>query len=113
MTAVQKNLIVQQGETWTNSVPLVDVNGDAYPTDNTSWVANGTIRREYTSNTNTAILMVTAVITGNVVLTMDANTTALLTAPFRYVYDVNLTDPTGIVVRLQEGLLTVTPGVSY
>ena len=44
-------------------------------------------------------------------LSMSANTTNSIAAG-RYVYDCELTDSNGIVSRLVEGIVTVTPGVT-
>jgi hypothetical protein len=50
--------------------------------------------------------------TGYISLTMTANTTANITAG-RYVYDVEVTSNTGIVTRVKEGIVTVTPNATY
>jgi hypothetical protein len=44
-------------------------------------------------------------------LGMSANTTSAITAG-RYLYDLEVTDSTGVKSRLVEGIVTVTPEIT-
>jgi hypothetical protein len=44
-------------------------------------------------------------------MSLTAAQTALLEAPARYVYDLDITDSNGTVTRIIEGLMTVRPNV--
>lgn len=75
------------------------------PLNVTGYAATAQLRKSYQSNTK--VDFVTSLSTGLVILSMNANTTALIEAG-RYVYDVKLTGANN-VVRVIEGLATVTP----
>jgi hypothetical protein len=49
--------------------------------------------------------------TGNVTMSLTATQTAALEAPARYVYDLDITDSSGTVTRIIEGLITTRPNV--
>ena len=44
-------------------------------------------------------------------MSLTATQTAALEAPARYVYDLDITDASGTVTRIIEGLMTVRPNV--
>ena len=48
---------------------------------------------------------------GNVTMSLTATQTAALEAPARYVYDLDITDSSGTVTRIIEGLITTRPNV--
>ena len=48
---------------------------------------------------------------GEISLTLTATQTNALEAPARYVYDLDITDASGTVTRIIEGLMTVRPNV--
>ena len=48
---------------------------------------------------------------GNVTMSLTATQTAALEAPARYVYDLDITDSSGTVTRIIEGLMTTRPNV--
>jgi hypothetical protein len=49
---------------------------------------------------------------GTITLAATATVTAALTAPFRGVYDLELVSGGGVVTRLLEGLVIITPEVT-
>ena len=68
------------------------------------------MRKSYTSSTAYAFT-VGLNSNGQVTLGMTSNTTSTIAAG-RYVYDVEITSPSGVVTRVVEGLVTVTPNVT-
>jgi len=108
--ATKLNLIIDQGATYTNSSII------AYDTSNTAinlstYTVASKLRKHYTS-TNAISFTATGNSTGYVSLTLIANVTANITSG-RYVYDVEVTSNTGIVTRVKEGIVTVTPNATY
>jgi hypothetical protein len=103
------NLIVDQGSTFETTVNLTDDNGDLV--DLTGYTSSGQIRKHYTSSNSVSIVVTLGGSEGTVTLGLSANTSANLVAG-RYVYDVELTSPSGDVTRIFEGILTVTPQVT-
>jgi hypothetical protein len=107
--ATKANLVIDQGSTYSVNLDLTDENGDIL--DLTGYVANSQIRKWYTSS-NPAATFTTSinVASGELTLSLSANQTSNLVAG-RYVYDVEI-DQNGIVSRIVEGIVTVTPQVT-
>lgn len=108
--ATKLNLVIDQGTTYSNSSII------AYDSSNTAinlstYTVASKIRKHYTS-TNAVSFTATGNSTGYVTLSLNANTSANLVAG-RYVYDVEVTSNTGIVTRIKEGIVTVTPQATY
>ena len=53
----------------------------------------------------------TSLSNGSLVISLTANQTANMVAG-RYVYDIELIDPANTVVRILEGIVTLTPEVT-
>ena len=107
--ATNKNLVIDQGATFSANVQFLDANKN--PISIWEYDPRSKMRTSYDS-ANAAVLTATITdpTTGNINLFLDAASTALLPQG-RYVYDVELY--TGDVVhRVVEGSITVTPGVS-
>ena len=104
--ATKSHLVIDQGASFSTDINLNDENGDAINLD--GFTANSLIKKWYTSSNY--IPFDTTIDAGNgiISLSLNANTTMNLTAG-RYVYDVNLTDSFGVVSRVLEGIITVTP----
>jgi hypothetical protein len=103
------NLKVDQGSDFITSITLTDDDGD--PLNLSGYTGAAQIRKYYTS-TNAVNFDVDVVAnTGEVVLSITSNTTNHIVAG-RYVYDVELTDSNGVVSRVLEGIVTITPGVT-
>lgn len=114
MPAQIVNLVIDQGATYQTTVTLTDANGN--PLTLTGYTGNSEIRHHYSSMNVAATFTVTvnaSANVGQVVLQLDANSTANLYGPARYVYDVFLTDGSGNVSRVLEGQITVTPSVTH
>jgi len=106
--AAKVNLDIDQGSTFYYRVNLLDTGGNAL--NLTGYTGNAQVRTSYTSNNSTAMVVTITGNTGLVELTMNAATTATLTRN-RYVYDVEL-NYSGIVARIMEGVVSVSPNVT-
>lgn len=105
--ALKANLVVDQGTTFASSIELLDQNDEAI--DVTGYSARGQIRKHFTSTNS--VSFTTGLSNGSLVISLTANQTANMTFG-RYVYDVELIDINGTVVRILEGIVTVTPEVT-
>jgi hypothetical protein len=103
------NLVVDQGSSFSTTLNLTDDDGDVI--NLTGYTAAGQLRKHYTSSNSVSFTITLGGANGTVTLAMSSNTTANIAAG-RYVYDVELTDNTGLVSRLFEGIVTVTPQVT-
>jgi len=103
------NLVVDQGATFETTINLTDDNGDLV--DLTGYTGAGQIRKHYTSSNAVNITVTLGGVDGTVTLGLSANTTANLVSG-RYVYDVEVYDPSNVVSRIFEGIVTVTPQVT-
>lgn len=111
MSAAYQNLFLEQGATFSTTITLTDVYGNAYNLQGFS--ANSAISRSYYAQ-NASGYFATSINAsqGTLTLSMDANTSANLW-PGRYVYDAKIYDSAnGTKVRVLEGILYVDPQVS-
>jgi len=108
--AIVSNLTVDQGTTFSANVDVSDESGNAQ--NLTGYSVAGQIRKSYDSSGYTAF---TAAITnaaqGTINISLAPSVTNGLTAG-RYVYDVEITSGGGVVTRVLEGQVEVTPGVT-
>jgi hypothetical protein len=112
MAAGYQNIFMNQGETFTTSLNLDDSNGTPYNLTGFS-VKSKAKKSFYTAN---ATLVFTASISdaNNGVISLSANaaTTANIRAG-QYVYDaIIIQNSTGVVTRVLEGQLIVSPAVT-
>lgn len=105
--ALKANIVIDQGTTFASSIAILDENED--PINMTNYSSRGQIRKTYTSSN--AINFTTALANGVLVLSLTANQTANISSG-RYVYDVELVDGSNTVVRILEGIVTITPEVT-
>jgi hypothetical protein len=106
--AYKVNIVIDQGATFNTSFTLIDATDT--PIDFSSYTANSQMRKSYTSSTSYAF----SVGLGNngvITLSMSANTTGSITAG-RYLYDVEVQDPSAVRSRVVEGIVTVTPQIT-
>jgi len=125
MPAAKKNLTIEQGATWRGTYTLLQPAAagtpvaNMLPIDLTGYSARMQIRPDYTSTTvlveltpaNAGISITAA--TGQINLHISAADTAALTftdAPA--VYDLELIEPGGDVIRLLKGSVTLSPEVT-
>lgn len=106
--ATKSNLLIDQGSTFSSIINLTDENGDAI--DLSTYTGAAQMRKHYTS-TNSVSFSVDLTANGRVTLSLTANQTANIIAG-RYVYDVEVTDISGTISRIVEGIVTVTPNVT-
>ena len=103
------NLVIDQGSSFSTTLNLTDDDGGVI--NLTGYTAAGQLRKHYTSSNSVSFTITLGGANGTVTLAMSSNTTANIAAG-RYVYDVELTDDAGLVSRLFEGIVTVTPQVT-
>lgn len=107
--AIKANIVVDQGVDYSTDINLTD--DDEQVIDLTGYTANSQIRKTFTSSNSVSFSTSTSGTTGVVTLSLTANQTGSLTAG-RYVYDVFLTNGSGVKSRIVEGIVTVTPRVT-
>jgi hypothetical protein len=107
--ALKANITIDQGTSFATTIDVTDEEGNLI--DLTGFTGAAQMRKHYTSVTSTSFTVSINASLGAVSLIMTANVTNSI-APGRYVYDCELTDTTGTVSRLVEGIVTVTPGVT-
>ncbi len=107
--ATKVNLVVDQGTHFTTNVTLTNDDGTAF--DLTDYSAASQIKKHYTSSNATNVTVTLGGNTGVMTLTMNNYTTSTFSAG-RYVYDVELTDPDGVISRIVEGIVTISPQVT-
>lgn len=109
MAYVELNL--DQGTTFETTLSLT--NDDATTINVTNYSFDSQIRKSFYSNNAVANITVSIVDApnGNVKLAMTPANTANIKAG-RYLYDVLMTDSTGVKTRVIEGIITVTPRVT-
>lgn len=107
--AAKANIVVDQGATFTTTLNLTDDNDNAL--DLTDYDAQGQIRKWYTSTTAVNfVLDIPNPTDGTIELSLAANVTANMEYG-RYVYDIYIVKE-NLVLRVVEGILTVTPEVT-
>jgi hypothetical protein len=110
--AAYVELFVDQGADFNNVINLTDdvtnlnVNVQGYT------VISQMKRSYYSANASANITCsITNALNGEITMTMNANTTANIKAG-RYLFDMRVTDRGGVVSRVLEGIITVTPRIS-
>ena len=106
--AIKVNLVIDQGTDYTTDINVSDDNDN--PENLTGWSGAAQMRKFYTSATAYPF-NVTVQPYGVVTLAANSTVTGSMTAG-RYVYDCELTSPSGKVSRLVEGIVTITPQVT-
>ena len=104
----KSNLIIDQGTTFSANLQIIDQNGDMINLN--GYTANSMMRKWYTSKNNTPFSVSINVISSIITLSLNSSSTANL-SPGRYVYDVDLYNSNS-VIRIVEGMVTVTPSVT-
>lgn len=107
--AIKANIVIDQGADFATTINLTDEDGDII--DLTDFTGAAQMRKHYTSVTAYEFTVNISEASGEVTLSMTANTTDNIPAG-RYVYDCELTDDNGVKSRIVEGIVTVTPGVT-
>lgn len=104
------NLFVDAGSQYTTIVTVKSANGT--PLDLTNYTAKSQLRKSYQSSTahnfNASIL---SAANGTVILQLTAAQSEAIPAG-RWLYDVEITSPSGVKTRVVEGVVTVTPQIT-
>mgnify|MGYP007029125622 FL=1 len=106
------NFTIDQGTTFSSTVTVKDSTGS--PLDLTGYTATAKMALGYASTrtrTDLTIEFTADRTTGGVTMSLTATQTAALEAPARYVFDLDITDSSGTVTRVIEGLMTIRPNV--
>lgn len=107
--AAKANLVIDQGSDYIQDIEVTRANNAII--NLTGYVGAAQIRKSYTTDTYKSFYVATNA-NGIVQLTMNAANTQALT-PGQYVWDCELTElNTGVVTRIVEGIVTVTPSVT-
>jgi len=107
--AIKANLVIDQGTDFSASIDVVDANGDAF--DLTGYTSSAQMRKSYASETAYSFTTSDNDSLGQITLIMSNSVTNQLD-PGRYLYDVEITSSGGLVTRVVEGIVTVTPGIT-
>jgi hypothetical protein len=107
--AIKANIVVDQGSTFATSINITDTSDGVINLSGYSGAAQ--MRKHFTSSNAVPFVVNILPDDGEVRLSLNANTTTDIPAG-RYVYDVELTDTNGVVSRIVEGIVTVTPNVT-
>lgn len=107
--ATKANLLIDQGTTFSTTITVSDDDGNALNLEGYTGAAQ--LRKHYTSSNSVSFNVSISGTTGEVTLALAANATTLIT-PGRYVYDCEITSGSGVVSRILEGIITVTPEVT-
>jgi hypothetical protein len=105
--AQKANITIDQGTTFSSGIDLLNDNDE--PVDVSNYTARGQIRKHYSSSNS--VSFTTTLSNGSLVISLTASQTANIVAG-RYVYDLELVDPSNTVLRILEGIVTVTPEVT-
>lgn len=110
--AAYSELYMDQGATFNNIINISDditnANINVY-----GYTVTSQLRRSYYSQNVTANLVctVTNATTGEITMSLPANTTATIPAG-RYLFDVKVKDTNNVTSRVLEGVMTVTPAIT-
>jgi len=106
--ATQKNIVIDQGTTFSVDVTAKDSAGAAK--NLTGYATTGQLRKSYYSSTSTSFTTAQVDATGVITLSLTATETGNLKAG-RYVYDCESASGSE-TIRVVEGIVTVTPQVT-
>lgn len=109
--ATIKNLVIDQGSTFTVSIVIFDPNGNEL--DLTDYTIRAQMRKSYGSNSYTSFTASKGAdpTNGEITISLTATQTSALRSG-RYVYDIEIEDDEDVVTRVLEGIVTVTPEVT-
>lgn len=107
--AIKANLIIDQGSDFSADIDLVDVVGAVYNLTNHTVAAQ--MRKSYASSVASTFTATHNGAGGKITLKLTSAVTADI-VPGRYLYDVEIRSSAGLVTRVVEGIVTVTPGIT-
>lgn len=104
------NLYIDQGSNFTSTVTVEDSNDNLV--NITNYTTRGQVRKSYSASTATNFTTtITNATNGEFTIALSRTQTGALKAG-RYVYDVEVISPTGVVTRVVEGQVTVNARVT-
>lgn len=108
--ATVSNLFVDAGSDYSNIVSVMATTGQ--PLDLTNYTVKSQMRKSYSSSTayNFTASIYNAT-NGKVKLELTAAQSEAI-PPGRWLYDVEITSPSGTKTRVVEGIVTVTPQIT-
>jgi len=107
--ATNKNLYMDQGSSFTESIRYLD--NFKNPISLVGYSIKSQMRKSYYSaNAITFVSILSDGPGGNIIISLDFNTTGNI-SPGRYVYDVKA-NTANTAIKIQEGIITVNPGVT-
>lgn len=111
--AAYAEIVLDQGATFSTVITVTD-DSTTLPANIQGYSFQSMIRKSYYTANASANMLCSIVdsANGNVSISLDANTTANIKAG-RYVYDVKATNTGGVVTRILEGIITITPQATY
>lgn len=107
--AIKANLVIDQGSDFSADIDLVDVTGAVY--NLTGHTVAAQMRKNYASSSASTFSTSHNATGGKITLTLASTSTATI-EPGRYLYDVEIRSSGGVVTRVVEGIVTVTPGIT-
>jgi hypothetical protein len=108
--ATISNLFVDAGANYSNIITVTASNGQ--PLDLTGYSVASQMRKSYQSSTAYAFTAsIYNALTGKVRLQLDSDDSSLIPAG-RWLYDVEITSPSGTKTRVVEGIVTVNPQIT-
>lgn len=107
--ATIKNLVIDQGTTFSHTISVTESDGTAK--DITTYTATAQLRKSYQSTNKVDFDVSNGGVSGVVTLSLTAANSSSLLKAGRYVYDVIIDDGSE-VLRVQEGIAIVTPEVT-
>jgi len=107
--ATRVNIIIDQGTDFSTAINLTDSSG--VDLNLTGYSAASQIRKTHSSSNSTAFTCTLTTANSTLTLALNNSVTAAMSAG-RYVWDAELTDSSGTVSRILEGMVTVTPEVT-
>ena len=107
--ATRVNIIIDQGTDFSTAINLTDSSG--VNLNLTGYSAASQIRKTFSSSNSTAFTCTLTTANSTLTLALNNSVTAAM-SPGRYVWDAELTDGSGTISRILEGMVTVTPEVT-
>jgi hypothetical protein len=108
--AIKANIVIDQGTDFEATIDVSDSAG--FPYDLTGYTVASQMRKNYASASAAATFGCTHnEEAGQITLSLDKVYTSDL-EPGRYLYDVEITSSGGSVIRVVEGTVNVTPGIT-
>lgn len=107
--AIKGNIVIDQGSDYELKVNVENINNVS--ANLVGYTATAQMRKYHTSSRYYTFNTEVDAANGIVTLAMTANTTTKIT-PGRYLYDCELKSEDGVVTRLIEGIVTITPQIT-